>query len=61
MKPVAVCLDTLNRSLAGSESSDEDMSAYIRAADAIRDAFGCLVVVVRHCGHNGERPRGTHR
>jgi RecA-family ATPase len=39
-KPVAVCIDTLNRSLAGSESSDEDMAAYIRAADAIRDAFG---------------------
>ena len=27
-KPVAVCIDTLNRSLAGSESSDEDMTAY---------------------------------
>jgi hypothetical protein len=56
--PAAVCIDTLNRSLAGSESSDEDMAAYIRAADAIRDAFGCLVVIIHHCGHNGERPRG---
>jgi hypothetical protein len=58
LKPVAVCIDTLNRSLEGSESSDEDMSAYVRAADAIRDAFGCLVVIVHHCGHNGDRPRG---
>jgi AAA domain len=58
LKPVVVCLDTLNRSLAGSESSDEDMSAYIRAADAIRDALGCLVVIVHHCGHGGDRPRG---
>jgi hypothetical protein len=57
-KPIAVCIDTLNRSLDGSESSDEDMAAYVRAADAIRDAFGCLVVIVHHCGHNGERPRG---
>jgi hypothetical protein len=57
-KPVAVCIDTLNRSLDGSESSDEDMTAYVRAADAIRDAFGCLVVIVHHCGHNGDRPRG---
>ena len=56
--PVAVCIDTLNRSLDGSESSDEDMTAYVRAADAIRDAFGCLVVIVHHCGHNGDRPRG---
>ena len=57
-KPVVVCIDTLNRSLDGSESSDEDMTAYVRAADAIRDAFGCLVVIVHHCGHNGDRPRG---
>jgi AAA domain len=57
-KPIAVCIDTLNRSLDGSESSDEDMAAYVRAADAIRDAFGCLVLIVHHCGHNGERPRG---
>ena len=58
LSPVAICLDTLNRSLAGSESSDEDMAAYIRAADAIRDAFDCLVLIVHHCGHDGSRPRG---
>jgi AAA domain len=56
--PVAVTLDTLNRSLAGSESSDQDMSAYVRAADAIREAFQCAVVIVHHCGHGGDRPRG---
>lgn len=56
--PAAVVIDTLNRSLAGSESSDEDMAAYIRAADAIRDAFNCAVVIVHHCGHEGTRPRG---
>ena len=57
-KPVVVVIDTLNRSLAGSESDDKDMAAYVRAADAIRDAFDCAVVIVHHCGHNGERPRG---
>ena len=57
-KPSVVCIDTLNRSLEGSESSDEDMSRYIRAADAIRDAFDCLVLIVHHCGHAAERPRG---
>jgi hypothetical protein len=56
--PVAVVLDTLNRSLAGSESSDIDMSNYVRAADAIRDAFNCSVLVVHHCGINDTRPRG---
>jgi len=56
--PAVVAIDTLNRSLAGSESSDEDMAAYIKAADAIRDAFNCAVVIVHHCGHEGTRPRG---
>jgi len=56
--PVAVVLDTLNRSLRGSESSDEDMAEYVRAADAIQSAFRCAVIVVHHCGHEGSRPRG---
>ena len=35
------------------------MSAYIRAADAIRESFpGSVVVVVHHCGISGDRPRG---
>jgi AAA domain len=56
--PVAVVLDTLNRSLNGSESSDEDMGSYVRAADAIRETFNCSVLVVHHCGVNDTRPRG---
>ena len=51
-------LDTLNRSLNGSESSDEDMSAYVRATDAIRETFDCSVLVIHHCGINDSRPRG---
>ena len=57
-KPVAVVLDTLNRSIRGSESSDEDMTAYVNAADAIRTAFECAVIIVHHCGIDGTRPRG---
>ncbi len=56
--PVAVVLDTLNRSIQGSESSDEDMGAYIKAADVVREAFGCVVIVVHHCGVDATRPRG---
>lgn len=56
--PVAVVLDTLNRSIQGSESSDEDMGAYIRAADLLREAFRCAVIIVHHCGIDGTRPRG---
>jgi hypothetical protein len=56
--PAVVVIDTLNRSLAGSESSDEDMAAYIKAADAIREAFDCALVIIHHCGVDGTRPRG---
>jgi hypothetical protein len=57
-KPIATALDTLNRSMPGSESSDEDMTAYVKAGDALRMAFDCAVVIVHHCGHEGTRPRG---
>jgi hypothetical protein len=57
--PAAVALDTLNRSMPGSESSDEDMSAYVKAADAIREAFDCAVCIVHHCGISGDRPSLT--
>lgn len=54
----AIVVDTLNRSIGGSESKDEDMGAYIRAADAIREAFRCAVIVIHHCGLDDKRPRG---
>jgi hypothetical protein len=56
--PALVVLDTLNRTFSGSESSDEDMGAYIKAADYIKVEFSCAVVVVHHCGIEGSRPRG---
>lgn len=56
--PVLVVLDTLNRSLIGSEGKDEDMSNYIRAADRVREAFRCTLVLVHHCGLDDSRPRG---
>ena len=56
--PIAVVMDTLNRSMRGSENSDEDMGNYIKAADAVREAFNCAVAIVHHCGIEGTRPRG---
>jgi hypothetical protein len=56
--PVAIVIDTLNRSIAGSESSDEDMGNYVKAADAIREAFRCAVLIIHHCGIDDKRPRG---
>jgi AAA domain len=57
-KPAVVVIDTMNRSLVGSESNDEDMAAYIKAADAIHEAFNCVVIIIHHCGINESRPRG---
>ena len=51
-------LDTLNRSLRGSESRDEDMSAYVDAAEGLRERFNCAVLIVHHCGVDQTRPRG---
>jgi hypothetical protein len=44
--------------MTGSESKDEDMTAYLNAADAVREVFDCAVVIVHHCGVDGSRPRG---
>ena len=56
--PVAVVVDTLNRTYNGSESSDEDMTAYVGAADAIKTRFNCTVIIVHHSGIEASRPRG---
>lgn len=58
ISPRVVVLDTLNRSFTGSESSDEAMTAYVAACDAIRDALGCAVVIVHHSGLVDGRARG---
>lgn len=56
--PVCIVIDTLNRSLAGSESKDEDMAAYVQGADYLRSQFNCAVILIHHCGINDARPRG---
>jgi hypothetical protein len=56
--PALVVLDTLNRSLVGNENNPDDMGAYIAVADKIREAFGCAVIIVHHCGLEATRPRG---
>jgi hypothetical protein len=56
--PVCCVLDTLNRSIDGSESKDTDMGAYLAAAEAICEAFDCVVIIVHHCGVDASRPRG---
>ena len=56
--PVLVVIDTLNRTFEGSESSDEDMTAYVNAAHALKTAFQCAVIIVHHSGLDASRMRG---
>ena len=57
-RPGLIFIDTLNRSLVGSEFKDEDMAAYLAAASRLEEAFERLVVIVHHCGIDATRPRG---
>ena len=56
--PAMVIIDTLNRNIGGSESSEDDMGAFIAAADRLRSQYGSTVLVVHHTGWNNERERG---
>ncbi|MGD0673534.1 MAG: AAA family ATPase [Candidatus Binatus sp.] len=56
--PGAIFIDTLNRSLVGSESKDEDMARYLGAADRLAGELGSAVIIVHHCGIDATRPRG---
>jgi hypothetical protein len=56
--PDVIVIDTLSRSLAGSESSDRDMTNYIRAAEDIGEALECAIIIVHHCGVDDSRMRG---
>src|SRR5262249_19868324 len=55
---ILIIVDTLNRTIDGSESKDEDMSRYIDSLSRLHQAFGALVLVIHHCGVEGSRPRG---
>jgi hypothetical protein len=56
--PGAVFIDTLNRSLVGSESKDEDMAKYLSAAEYVAEKLSAAVVIIHHCGIDTSRPRG---
>ena len=59
-KPSSVWIDTLARAAAGlDENSSRDMGELVRACDAIRERYGCAVVLVHHAGHNQDRARGS--
>jgi hypothetical protein len=62
VRPSLLIVDTLHRHLkpGADENSSTDMGDLIAAADAIRQRFGCAVVIVHHSGHAAtDRERGS--
>lgn len=59
-RPALVIIDTLNRNFSGNENSSQDMGAFVRGCDLIREATGAAVLVVHHKGHGADdRSRGS--
>ncbi len=55
-----IVIDTLNRNMTGNENSTEDMSAFVRGCDRLRELTGAAVLVIHHKGHgDAERGRGS--
>lgn len=59
--PRLIVLDTLARTFGpGDENSTGDMSRFVAALDALKDRFGCAVLVVHHTGlAEKDRARGA--
>jgi hypothetical protein len=58
--PILIIIDTLARSMPGSdENATKDMSALIAAIDHIREQLHCGIHLVHHTGHDTSRERGN--
>jgi hypothetical protein len=57
--PALVIIDTLARSMHGNENDVQDMGAFIRGCDVIRERTNAAVLVVHHPGHTADRARGS--
>lgn len=53
--PTLVIVDTLARCFGGDENSTEDMSAFVKSLDTLRDLYGCSVLVVHHANKATDR------
>jgi hypothetical protein len=58
--PVLIIIDTLARSMPGSdENSTKDISALIAAIDHLREQLSCGIHLIHHTGHDTSRERGN--
>jgi hypothetical protein len=58
--PVLIVIDTLSRSFAGDENSQEFMGAFVRSLDTLRDVYGgCTILVIHHANASGKMRGST--
>jgi hypothetical protein len=55
--PSVIVIDTVNRSLGGPED-DKTLGPYVQAADELREAFKCAVLLIHHSGYDKTHARG---
>lgn len=59
--PVLIVVDTLARNFVGNENATEDMNAYVRACDRLREETGATIFSVHHSGLvETDRGRGSN-
>lgn len=60
IKPPLVVIDTLARSMVGSdENSTRDMGLLIHACELVKDTLGCAVLLIHHTNKGGVQERGN--
>ena len=58
--PALTIVDTVSRAMPGSdENLQKDMTVFVQACDAVRDAFACAVLGVHHAGKSGDMRGST--
>lgn len=58
--PVAICVDTLARCMAGGdENSVQDMGKFIEQAERVANHFDAALLIVHHKGKDGKSERGS--
>jgi hypothetical protein len=54
-------IDTVSRVLAGGdENASDDMGAFVRSLDRLRNELGCHVLAIHHCGKEQSRGARGH-
>lgn len=55
-----IVIDTVSRAMPGAdENLQKEMTLFVRACDALKEAFGCVVIGVHHAGKRGDMRGST--